>query len=46
MSRLSRALAILILVAVAGGAIFLMTWDIPPPTAQIERVIPNDTFPQ
>ncbi len=46
MSRLSRVLAILILVAVAGGAVFLMTWDIPPPTARIEKVIPNDAFPQ
>ena len=46
MSRLSRALALLVLFIVVGGAIFLMTWDIPPPTARIERVIPNDTFPQ
>ncbi|MFQ5785571.1 MAG: hypothetical protein ACE5H8_12215 [Alphaproteobacteria bacterium] len=39
-------LVILVLVAVTGGVIFLVTWDIPPPTATIERVIPDDRFPQ
>jgi hypothetical protein len=24
----------------------LLTWEIPPPTARIERVIPDDTLPR
>jgi hypothetical protein len=31
---------------VAGGAVFLATWDIPPPTARIEQVLPDDRFPR
>ncbi len=46
MSRLHRVIAIAVLVVVAGAAVFLMTWEIPPPTATIERVIPDDRFPQ
>lgn len=26
------------------GAAFLVTWDIPPPTQQVEKVIPDDRF--
>ncbi|MFQ5958504.1 MAG: hypothetical protein ACE5LF_03960 [Alphaproteobacteria bacterium] len=46
MSRLRRVLAIAALVVVAGAAVFLMIWDIPPPTSTIEKVIPDDRFPQ
>ena len=34
----------LVLVLLVGGAVFLATWDMPPPTATIEKVIPNDRF--
>jgi hypothetical protein len=30
---------------VAGGAVFLATWDIPAPTRQIETVVPDDRLP-
>jgi hypothetical protein len=46
MTRLSRVLSILVVAVVAAVVVFLMTWDIPPPTATIERVIPDDRFPQ
>ncbi len=46
MSRLHRVIAIAALVVVAGVAVFLMTWEIPPPTATVEKVIPDDRFPQ
>ncbi len=46
MSRLSLVLAILVFVAGAGVAVLLMTWDIPPPTAPVEKVIPDDRFPK
>lgn len=30
----------------ASGAIFLLTWDIPPPSAPVEKVLPDDRFPR
>jgi hypothetical protein len=42
---LGRILLLLILVLLLGGAIFLITWDIPPPTAQVEEVIPEGSLP-
>ena len=46
MPRLSHLLAILLLIAGTGAAVFLMTWDIPPPTATVEKIIPDDRFPK
>jgi len=34
----------LLAVVIAGGVAFLATWDIPPPTARVEKVIANDRF--
>jgi hypothetical protein len=45
MMRLSSVLIILLLVGLAGGAVFLATWEIPAPSAPVEKVIPNDNFP-
>jgi hypothetical protein len=45
MRFLVRFLLLLIVVVVVGGGAFLMTWDIPPPTAHVEKTIPNDQFP-
>jgi hypothetical protein len=45
MNAFMRPLIILIVVLVlliGGGLIFLSTWNIPAPTAKIEKVIPND----
>ena len=48
MNALKRPLFILVLVLivviVGGFAAFLAAWDIPPPSAKIEKVIPNDRF--
>ncbi len=44
MSMLSKALLLLILLAVTGTVLFLATWDMPPPVAPVERVIPNERF--
>jgi hypothetical protein len=46
MSTIHRLLLALTLVVVVGGFAFLMTWDIPPPTAHIERVIPDEELPK
>lgn len=33
---------LVVLVIAGGGLAFLATWDIPPPSAKVEKVIPND----
>lgn len=44
MKNLSRIMFMAVLLILAGGTIFLVTWDIPAPVSQVERVIPNDRF--
>jgi hypothetical protein len=46
MSKLSRIIALFVLVVIAAGAVFLATWQIPPPAAKVEKVIPNERFPR
>jgi hypothetical protein len=46
MSTINRFLVVLLLVLVLGGTVFLVTWEIPPPTAHVERVLPDDKFPR
>lgn len=46
MKFLTRFFLLLIVVGVAGGGLFLATWDIPAPQAPVEKVIPNDRFPR
>jgi len=41
---LLKFLIVLVVVAIAGGVVFLATWDIPAPTHPVEKVIPNDRF--
>ena len=35
-----------VLIAVAGGGLFLVTWEIPPPTTQVEKILPDESFPR
>jgi hypothetical protein len=46
MSTIHRLFFVLLLVLVLGGTVFLVTWEIPPPTARVERVLPDETFPR
>jgi hypothetical protein len=46
MSTINRLFLVLLLVVVLGGAVFLVTWEIPPPTARVERVVPDEKFPR
>lgn len=46
MSTIGRFLLLVALVVVLGGTVFLLTWEIPAPTARIERVIPDDSLPR
>jgi len=39
-----RFVLIVCVLAVGGGAVFLATWDMPAPTARVEKVIPADRF--
>ena len=38
------ALAVIVVAAIGGGVAFLMTWDIPAPSSQVEVVISDDRF--
>jgi hypothetical protein len=42
--RIAGMLLVLALVVLVGGAAFLATWDIPAPTATVEKVIPDERF--
>ncbi|MBF0168582.1 MAG: hypothetical protein HQL45_13230 [Alphaproteobacteria bacterium] len=44
MKTITRILVILLLLAIGGGVVFLASWDLPPPTAKVEKVIPNERF--
>lgn len=46
MFKLSRIIALVVLLGIAAVAVFLATWQIPAPTAKVEKVIPNDRFPR
>ncbi len=46
MGTFGRALLLILVVVVLGGLIFVITWDIPPPTREIEVVIPDERLPK
>jgi hypothetical protein len=39
-----KIIGVVVVAVVVGGVVFLATWDMPPPTATTEKVIPNDRF--
>lgn len=45
MSKSFLVLFVLILGTLLGGALFLMTWEIPAPGEPVEKVLPDDRFP-
>ncbi len=42
MSTIAKVLTVAILLILGGGAVFLATWDMPPPSQKVEKVIPNE----
>lgn len=46
MVKLGGFLVLLIMAAVGGGALYLAFWDIPPPSARVERTLPDSQFPR
>ena len=43
MKKVSVILIVVVAVLVS-GSLFLMTWDNPPPTQEVEKVLSNDRF--
>ncbi len=41
---MAKIILIVVAVVIVGGVAFLATWDMPPPTATVEKTIPNDRF--
>jgi hypothetical protein len=46
MSTVRRVLLLFLIVVILGGAIFLATWDRPPPIQQIEVDVPDSQLPR
>ncbi len=46
MGKFFLILVALVVVIVVGGGAFLMFWNIPAPTARVEKVIPDARFPR
>ena len=46
MKSISIVVLSLLIIALAGGGVFLATWEIPAPTAKVEKVIPDERFPR
>lgn len=44
MKIFTQIVFILLLLILVGGAVFLLNWDIPAPSAMVEKVIPNERF--
>ena len=42
--RLGLVLLGIAILVIAGGGMLLASWQIPAPTKQLEKVIPNDRF--
>lgn len=42
MKRFLVVVAAVVVLIIAAGVVFLATWDIPPPTAPVEKTIPDD----
>lgn len=46
MGKIAGILLVLVLLALVGGGIFLATFDLPAPTARVEKVIADDRLPR
>lgn len=46
MNRFATIAIAAVLIIIVGGAVFLATWDIPPPNNVVEKDIPDDRLPK
>ena len=44
MRKLTTIIGVAVLVLLGVGVAFLATWEIPPPSAKVEKEIPDDRF--
>jgi hypothetical protein len=44
--KISFVIIVIAVLVIAGGAVFLATWNIPPPTKPVEKVIPDAKLPR
>ncbi len=45
MSKVTQIIIAAAALAIVGGGIFLMTWDIPAPSETVTKTLSNDRFP-
>ncbi len=41
---MAKYILVIFVLAIVAGGVFLATWDIPAPSEQVEKTIPNDRF--
>ena len=46
MARITKFILILLFLVILGGGFFLTTWEFPPPSKPVEKVIDNKRFPK
>jgi hypothetical protein len=46
MKNVSRFMFLLGALVIVGVVLFLSTWDIPAPSVEVEKIIPNDDLPK
>ncbi len=46
MRKLSLVLFVIVLAVLVGGVAYLANWEIPPPTTDVEKDLPDERFPR
>lgn len=46
MRRLGFVALLVVVGLLLSGALYLVNWDIPPPAASVEKVLPDERFPR
>jgi hypothetical protein len=46
MKRFTLTLVVIVIALIATGVVFLATWDIPPPSEKVEKVLDDGRFPR
>jgi len=46
MGKIAGILLVVVLLVLVGGGVFLASFDLPAPTARVEKVIPDDHLPK
>lgn len=46
MKRFTLVLVVIVLALIVTGVVFLATWDIPPPSEKVEKVLDDGRFPR